>query len=178
MSRRTSTRRQRIRITCVLKVKQWMRDTRKNVPGIGGDWRWWDRKTNKHLLCLLGNDQSIISRRYIAICKRKQPVVEEKLRERLVEMYVDLRKDARTNKVFSFHLIDDVFPISGHSCYVLSWIPDVHTFIANTLEKSTCRFHEMCVFVAHLYYLRTVNSSMEKFIGSAACCLWNRMMRT
>ncbi|VDM43347.1 unnamed protein product [Toxocara canis] len=37
-------------------------------------------------------------RRYIAICKRKQPVVEEKLKERLVEMYVDLRKDARTNK--------------------------------------------------------------------------------
>ncbi|VDP14355.1 unnamed protein product, partial [Onchocerca flexuosa] len=42
-------------------------------------------------------DMSLI-RRYIALCKRKQPIVEEKLRDRLVDMYVDLRKDARNNK--------------------------------------------------------------------------------
>ncbi|KAL3990843.1 DNA replication licensing factor MCM7 [Acanthocheilonema viteae] len=42
-------------------------------------------------------DMSLI-RRYIAICKRKQPIVEEKLRDRLVDMYVDLRKVARNNK--------------------------------------------------------------------------------
>ncbi|VDN95790.1 unnamed protein product [Brugia pahangi] len=32
------------------------------------------------------------------MCKRKQPVIEEKLRDRLVDMYVDLRKDARNNR--------------------------------------------------------------------------------
>ncbi|VIO89549.1 replication licensing factor MCM7, putative [Brugia malayi] len=42
-------------------------------------------------------DMSLI-RRYIALCKRKQPVIEEKLRDRLVDMYVDLRKDARNNR--------------------------------------------------------------------------------
>uniref|UniRef100_A0A1I7VQ02 DNA replication licensing factor MCM7 n=1 Tax=Loa loa TaxID=7209 RepID=A0A1I7VQ02_LOALO len=42
-------------------------------------------------------DMTLI-RRYIAMCKRKQPVIEEKLRDRLVNMYVDLRKDARNNK--------------------------------------------------------------------------------
>ncbi|KAK6113248.1 DNA replication licensing factor mcm7-B [Brugia pahangi] len=42
-------------------------------------------------------DMSLI-RRYIAMCKRKQPVIEEKLRDRLVDMYVDLRKDARNNR--------------------------------------------------------------------------------
>uniref|UniRef100_A0A1I8EVB8 DNA helicase n=1 Tax=Wuchereria bancrofti TaxID=6293 RepID=A0A1I8EVB8_WUCBA len=42
-------------------------------------------------------DMSLI-RRYIAMCKQKQPVIEEKLRDRLVDMYVDLRKDARNNK--------------------------------------------------------------------------------
>ncbi|KAM3715918.1 DNA replication licensing factor mcm7-A [Dirofilaria immitis] len=42
-------------------------------------------------------DMALI-RRYIAMCKRKQPVIERKLRDRLVDMYVDLRKDARNNK--------------------------------------------------------------------------------
>ncbi|MFH4975466.1 hypothetical protein AB6A40_002175 [Gnathostoma spinigerum] len=46
-------------------------------------------------------DMSLI-RRYIAICKRKQPIVDESLRDRLVEMYVDLRKEARNSKDATF----------------------------------------------------------------------------
>uniref|UniRef100_A0A183DLY5 DNA replication licensing factor MCM7 n=1 Tax=Gongylonema pulchrum TaxID=637853 RepID=A0A183DLY5_9BILA len=46
-------------------------------------------------------DMSLM-RRYIAICKRKQPVLDERLRDRLVDMYVDLRKEARTNKDSTF----------------------------------------------------------------------------
>uniref|UniRef100_A0A158R579 DNA replication licensing factor MCM7 n=1 Tax=Syphacia muris TaxID=451379 RepID=A0A158R579_9BILA len=37
-------------------------------------------------------------RKYIALCKKKQPVLEEKLKDRLVTMYVELRKEARVNK--------------------------------------------------------------------------------
>uniref|UniRef100_A0A0N5AEB1 DNA replication licensing factor MCM7 n=1 Tax=Syphacia muris TaxID=451379 RepID=A0A0N5AEB1_9BILA len=37
-------------------------------------------------------------RKYIAICKREQPVLDEKLKDRLVDVYVELRKEARTNK--------------------------------------------------------------------------------
>ena len=36
--------------------------------------------------------------RYVAMCKRKHPTVPESLTDRLVQMYVELRKDARNNK--------------------------------------------------------------------------------
>ncbi|TKR81133.1 hypothetical protein L596_015062 [Steinernema carpocapsae] len=36
-------------------------------------------------------------RKYIAVCKRKNPVVDHKLSQKLVEMYVELRKEARNN---------------------------------------------------------------------------------
>ena len=40
--------------------------------------------------------------RYVAMCKRKHPTVPESLTDRLVQMYVELRKDARNNKDTTF----------------------------------------------------------------------------
>ncbi|CAI4222357.1 unnamed protein product [Auanema sp. JU1783] len=41
-------------------------------------------------------------RRYVTICKKKNPVVDESLRERLVEMYVDMRREARDSDDSTF----------------------------------------------------------------------------
>ncbi|GMT32758.1 hypothetical protein PFISCL1PPCAC_24055 [Pristionchus fissidentatus] len=41
-------------------------------------------------------------RRYIAMCKKKEPVVEEKLREKLVEMYVEMRRESRESDDSTF----------------------------------------------------------------------------
>lgn len=41
-------------------------------------------------------------RKYVAVCKRKNPVVDDQLRERLVSMYVDLRKEARESDDSTF----------------------------------------------------------------------------
>lgn len=46
-------------------------------------------------------DMSLM-RRYIALCKLKQPVVPESLTEYLVSAYVDLRKEARNSKDMTF----------------------------------------------------------------------------
>lgn len=41
-------------------------------------------------------------RRYVALCKRKQPVVPEHLTDHIVNTYVELRKEARNNKDTTF----------------------------------------------------------------------------
>jgi DNA replication licensing factor MCM7 len=43
-----------------------------------------------------------LSSRYVAMCKRKHPIVPESLTDRIVQMYVELRKDARNNKDTTF----------------------------------------------------------------------------
>jgi len=43
-----------------------------------------------------------IMRRYIAACKEKQPMVPPELTDYIVAAYVDMRKDARTNKDMTF----------------------------------------------------------------------------
>lgn len=41
-------------------------------------------------------------RKYIAICKRKQPVIPDHLKDKLVDMYVDIRQEAINNKDSTF----------------------------------------------------------------------------
>lgn len=41
-------------------------------------------------------------RRYISLCKRKQPTVPEELTDHIVNTYVELRQDARNNKDTTF----------------------------------------------------------------------------
>lgn len=43
-----------------------------------------------------------IMRRYIAACKEKQPVIPENLTEYIVDAYVEMRKEARTNRESTF----------------------------------------------------------------------------
>lgn len=41
-------------------------------------------------------------RRYIAACKEKQPVIPEALTDYIVSAYVEMRKEARTNRDTTF----------------------------------------------------------------------------
>ncbi|GMR32771.1 hypothetical protein PMAYCL1PPCAC_02966 [Pristionchus mayeri] len=41
-------------------------------------------------------------RRYIAMCKKKEPIVEEKLREKIVDMYVEMRRESRESADSTF----------------------------------------------------------------------------
>ena len=43
-----------------------------------------------------------ISRRYIAACKEKQPVIPEHLTDFIVGAYVEMRKEARGNRESTF----------------------------------------------------------------------------
>ena len=49
------------------------------------------------------NDPLFLSyRRYIAACKEKQPVIPEALTDYIVSAYVEMRKEARTNRDTTF----------------------------------------------------------------------------
>ena len=49
------------------------------------------------------NDPLFFSyRRYIAACKEKQPVIPEALTDYIVSAYVEMRKEARTNRDTTF----------------------------------------------------------------------------
>lgn len=41
-------------------------------------------------------------RRYVALCKEKQPVIPENLTDYIVSSYVEMRKDARGNRESTF----------------------------------------------------------------------------
>ena len=43
-----------------------------------------------------------ICRRYIAVCKEKQPVIPENLTDFIVGAYVEMRKEARGNRESTF----------------------------------------------------------------------------
>jgi DNA replication licensing factor MCM7 len=43
-----------------------------------------------------------VLRRYIALCKKKTPVVPEDLTDYIVGAYCEMRKDARNNKDMTF----------------------------------------------------------------------------
>lgn len=44
----------------------------------------------------------VLIRRYIAACKEKQPVIPEALTDYIVSAYVEMRKEARTNRDTTF----------------------------------------------------------------------------
>ena len=49
------------------------------------------------------NDPLFLSyRRYIAACKEKQPIIPEALTDYIVSAYVEMRKEARTNRDTTF----------------------------------------------------------------------------
>ena len=52
--------------------------------------------------CCLNYPLFLSYRRYIAACKEKQPVIPEALTDYIVSAYVEMRKEARTNRDTTF----------------------------------------------------------------------------
>uniref|UniRef100_A0A915DSI2 DNA replication licensing factor MCM7 n=1 Tax=Ditylenchus dipsaci TaxID=166011 RepID=A0A915DSI2_9BILA len=71
----------------------------QDVPNIDSDKRLAEHITYVHRKgeqpqCTFKPIEMVLFRKYIALCKRKQPTIPEPLKQRLVEMYVDIRRDA------------------------------------------------------------------------------------
>jgi len=47
-------------------------------------------------------DDVLISRRYIALCKKKNPVIPESLTDYITGAYIEMRKEARNSKDTTF----------------------------------------------------------------------------
>jgi len=70
----------------------------------------FDRRLAQHITEVHMNEQEIqneqqqsaldmrLMRRYIALCKKKEPIIPEYLTDHLIDAYIEMRREARTNK--------------------------------------------------------------------------------
>lgn len=62
-----------------------------------------------------------VYRRYIAACKEKQPVIPEALTDYIVSAYVEMRKEARTNRDTTFTSARTLLAVLRLATALVSW---------------------------------------------------------
>lgn len=81
---------------------------------------------NKNLLCSL--------RRYITLCKKRQPVVPESLADYITAAYVEMRKEARVSKDTTFTSARTLLSILRLSTALVRTTPEVYfTVVAGNI---------------------------------------------
>lgn len=80
--------------------------------------------------------QFFLHRRYIAACKEKQPLIPEALTEYIVSAYVEMRKEARTNRDTTFTSARTLLAVLRLATALVSTCTTYCRFALNSLLKS------------------------------------------
>lgn len=86
-------------------------------------------------------------RRYIAACKEKQPVIPEALTDYIVSAYVEMRKEARTNRDTTFTSARTLLAVLRLATALVSQLCSLkNTLFKNLNWMPTCRHDNITVF--------------------------------
>lgn len=89
-----------------------------------------------HFFPTLSHYNFFLHRRYIAACKEKQPLIPETLTDYIVSAYVEMRKEARTNRDTTFTSARTLLAVLRLATALVSTCTTYCCFALNSLLKS------------------------------------------
>ena len=89
-----------------------------------------------HFFLTLSHYNFFLHRRYIAACKEKQPLIPETLTDYIVSAYVEMRKEARTNRDTTFTSARTLLAVLRLATALVSTCTTYCHFALNSLLKS------------------------------------------